>query len=80
MSLQRHKSRRDDLIEIVDDGGGGAPGGERPRPWRVLVVDDEREVHAATLFALKDGVVEFSVKGPYKRRTVSIVPLETAAA
>ncbi len=33
-----------------------------------------------TLFALKDGVVEFSVKGPYKRRTVSIVPLETAAA
>ncbi|BBO20715.1 MAG: EAL domain-containing protein [Burkholderiales bacterium] len=57
MSLQRHKSRRDDLIEIVDDGGGGAPGGERPRPWRVLVVDDEREVHAATLFALKDLVI-----------------------
>jgi len=33
-----------------------------------------------TLFALKDGVVEFSVKGPYKRRTVSIVPVEAAAA
>jgi large subunit ribosomal protein L27 len=33
-----------------------------------------------TLFALKDGVVEFAVKGPHKRRTVSIIPLETAAA
>ena len=29
-----------------------------------------------TLFALADGVVEFSVKGPKKRRTVSVVPAE----
>lgn len=27
-----------------------------------------------TLFALVDGNVEFSVKGPAKRRTVSVVP------
>ncbi|THF65497.1 50S ribosomal protein L27 [Pseudothauera nasutitermitis] len=27
-----------------------------------------------TLFALKDGVVQFSVKGAFKRRTVTIVP------
>lgn len=27
-----------------------------------------------TLFALKDGTVQFAVKGPKKRRTVSIVP------
>jgi len=27
-----------------------------------------------TLFALKEGTVEFSVRGPNKRRTVSIVP------
>jgi large subunit ribosomal protein L27 len=33
-----------------------------------------------TLFALKDGVVEFAIKGPYKRRTVSIVPVEAAVA
>lgn len=33
-----------------------------------------------TLFALKDGVVQFAVKGPNKRRTVSIIPLEAAAA
>lgn len=27
-----------------------------------------------TLFALKDGIVQFSVKGPQKRRIVTIVP------
>ena len=27
-----------------------------------------------TLFALKDGVVQFSIKGEKKRRTVTIVP------
>jgi large subunit ribosomal protein L27 len=30
-----------------------------------------------TLFALVDGVVQFSVKGPLKRRTVSIVPVQS---
>jgi large subunit ribosomal protein L27 len=29
-----------------------------------------------TLFALVDGIVEFKVKGPAKRRTVSVVPAE----
>jgi len=29
-----------------------------------------------TLFALADGTVEFSVKGPNKRRTVSVVTAE----
>jgi large subunit ribosomal protein L27 len=28
-----------------------------------------------TLFALVDGTVQFSVKGPQKRRTVTIVPV-----
>lgn len=28
-----------------------------------------------TLFAKVDGVVEFAVKGPMKRRTVSVVPV-----
>ena len=28
-----------------------------------------------TLFAKIDGVVEFTVKGPHKRRTVSVVPV-----
>jgi large subunit ribosomal protein L27 len=29
-----------------------------------------------TLFALVDGVVQFSVKGPLKRRTVSVLPVQ----
>ena len=29
-----------------------------------------------TLYALVDGTVEFSTKGPAKRRTVSVVPAE----
>ena len=29
-----------------------------------------------TLFALTDGVVEYTVKGPLKRRTVNIVPVQ----
>jgi large subunit ribosomal protein L27 len=29
-----------------------------------------------TLFARVDGIVEFKVKGPAKRRTVSVVPAE----
>jgi large subunit ribosomal protein L27 len=29
-----------------------------------------------TLYALKDGTVNFAVKGPKKRRTISVVPAE----
>ncbi len=29
-----------------------------------------------TLFALKDGTVNFAIKGPNKRRTVSVIPAE----
>ena len=29
-----------------------------------------------TLFALVDGTVEFRVKGPMKRRTVSVIPVQ----
>ncbi len=29
-----------------------------------------------TLYALVDGVVEYSVKGPLKRRTVSVIPVQ----
>lgn len=30
-----------------------------------------------TLYALVDGVVEYSVKGPFKRRTVSVLPVQS---
>jgi len=29
-----------------------------------------------TLYALKDGTVNFAIKGPNKRRTVSVIPVE----
>ena len=52
------KPVKDEYVEIIDDGGAipDRPAGGVPA-WRVLIVDDEREVHAATLFALKDLIV-----------------------
>jgi len=52
MSSAQKTIERDGLIDIIDDrefpppGSGGAPS------WRVLIVDDEKDVHSATLFAL----------------------------
>lgn len=55
---RRGRSARDDLIEIVDDRGDTAPpAAALPPPWRILIVDDDREVHSATLFALKDLII-----------------------
>ena len=42
-----------DRISIVEDGDTANVEGER-QPWRILVVDDEPDVHQATLFALRD--------------------------
>jgi CheY-like chemotaxis protein len=48
----------DEFVDLIDDrhGAGGPPGDGTPG-WRVLIVDDEREVHSATRFALKDLIV-----------------------
>lgn len=45
----------DDLVAFIDEGetAGDAAASHHPK-WKVLIADDEREVHAATLFALKD--------------------------
>ncbi len=58
MSRGGRKAAKDDFVDIVDDTGADrpAPAGAVPA-WRILIVDDEREVHAATLFALKDLIV-----------------------
>lgn len=32
-----------------------------------------------TLFALVDGIVEYTVKGPLKRRTVNVIPAQSQA-
>ena len=41
----------DDLITLIEDDDGDAPLGP---PWKVLVVDDEQEVHNITRVALSD--------------------------
>lgn len=41
----------DDLITLIEDDDGDAPLGP---PWKVLVVDDEQEVHSITRVALSD--------------------------
>ncbi|MCU0869522.1 MAG: EAL domain-containing protein [Burkholderiales bacterium] len=43
----------DDALVFADDAHSGAEVAEGPR-WRVLIVDDDRDVHAATGFALSD--------------------------
>lgn len=43
----------DDRFDLIDDEGGG-PSNPKGRPWKVLVVDDEDDVHQATRFALRD--------------------------
>lgn len=57
-------------------------GGEHIVPGNIIIRQRGTEYHAGvgvgmgkdhTLFALVEGKVEFSVKGPLKRRTVSVV-------
>jgi diguanylate cyclase (GGDEF)-like protein len=57
---RRNKTLPDDeLLDIIDDSGEGAKpaAAGTPAPWRVLIVDDEKDVHSATLFALSDLVI-----------------------
>ncbi len=44
----------DDLIDLVDDEPSAPASEYQPREvWRVLIVDDEDDVHTATIFALE---------------------------
>ena len=58
-------------------------GGQFVLAGNIIVRQRGTEFHAGenvgcgkdhTLFALKDGVIQFAVKGPMKRRTVTVVP------
>ena len=60
-------------------------GGQAIEAGKIIVRQRGTEFHRGanvgmgrdhTLFALADGTVEFAVKGPNKRRTVSVVPAE----
>ena len=46
-----------DLLVFMDEPEESSSGsGKVDKPWKVLIVDDEKQIHAATRFALK-GVV-----------------------
>jgi len=60
-------------------------GGQAVEAGNIIIRQRGTEFHAGmgvgmgrdhTLFALRDGVVDFSVKGPKSRRTVSVVGAE----
>lgn len=52
----------DDLLVFADEPENeSSPTGLNESPWKVLVVDDEEQIHAATRFALRD--VRFSGRG-----------------
>ncbi len=58
MSAAERRRGEGEFVDIIDDGGAYVPRPAEGLPgWRVLIVDDEREVHAATLFALKDLII-----------------------
>ena len=60
-------------------------GGQAVEAGNIIIRQRGTEFHAGmgvgmgrdhTLFALVDGTVDFAVKGPKNRRTVSVVPAE----
>ncbi len=58
MSGGGRQAGKDEFVDIIDDAGAAAARQAESVPaWRVLIVDDEREVHATTLFALKDIII-----------------------
>jgi len=48
----------DDRLDLIDDEPNAyADGHHVPRPWRILIVDDDEQVHSSTLFALSDASI-----------------------
>jgi len=49
----RHSDAKDDFFDFADDDEIGSTSTEcATAPWRILIVDDEKDVHSATLYAL----------------------------
>lgn len=56
-SGRTQSSDEDPLLHFVDEDPC-APSGGAPRAWKLLIVDDDPEVHRATEFALSDLTIE----------------------
>lgn len=48
----------EDLLEFADESDAPSAASAAAEPWRILIVDDDEEIHRATMFALR-GVVLF---------------------
>lgn len=49
--------RDNDLVDFAEESGSKAGGRFAGEPWRILVVDDDEDVHTATEYALRDCTV-----------------------
>ncbi|MBS1197241.1 MAG: hypothetical protein H6R18_1026 [Proteobacteria bacterium] len=49
----------DDSLDFIEESGeDSAVGRDRPLPpWRILIVDDDEDVHQSTVFALRDALI-----------------------
>lgn len=47
-------SADEDRLRLIEDEPPSAPAGPAGHPWRILLVDDDEQVHSSTLFALSD--------------------------
>ncbi|WP_374510735.1 EAL domain-containing protein [Niveibacterium sp.] len=57
IKVSEAQNQPDDELEFIDDepDAGGAAGHEAPRKaWRVLIVDDDPDVHSTTVLALRN--------------------------
>ena len=53
MAMQTHTEPGGDLFHFSDEDGPAAPPLRAARPWHILVIDDDPDVHQATRFALE---------------------------
>ncbi len=44
----------EDLLQLIEDENAADLAGHEPAPWRILIVDDDQQVHTTTEFALAD--------------------------
>ncbi|MDX1755694.1 MAG: EAL domain-containing protein [Marinobacter sp.] len=47
----------EELVQFADDDDFSAASTAEDAPWRILIVDDEEQVHQATRYALKDTLI-----------------------
>ncbi|MGF1696237.1 EAL domain-containing protein [Vibrio lamellibrachiae] len=56
--MTTEKSSQDELLTIIDDSADETPLSSRPPCWRILIVDDDKDVHIATELTLNDLTIE----------------------